>query len=545
MWRCGICETLNEDKKTRCVVCDTPRPGAEPEESGRRRQQTQPPHTSAASNTSETPPVVIVKPPRRRLWAALATLALMLVAVGAFVLLRNADAPDTVAVVDEQEALRARYDEHMNNGEYAAARDVALAMPEGDETRRLISNTYYNEAISLYNDGDYAGAQAALAYCDSDELGLADQIAEALAADAPAESAAAAPVGAAQEQLAQARLQAAELARGNGAGYMHSVWIENGLVMAEGNNYFGQCAVDGWTDVVQVAAGRYHTVGLRADGTVVAVGSNEQRQCNVDGWTDIVAIAAGGYHTVGLKSDGTVVAVGVDRYGQCGVHIFSDVVAIAAGENHTAALMSDGTVTVVGDNSADQRETGDWNDVVAVACGYMHTVGLKADGAVVAVGRNDYGQCDVGALRDAIAIDAGVYHTVALSIDGGMRCVGDSYYGQNAQLQPGAITAVSANGVYTMQLLNDGRRHISGEYYQQLAQGSTGDDVMLLQRALADGGYYSGALDGSYSEAVAQAVAAAQEAMGLPATGVADPAFLEMLYNKLSFGSEGNRYVAV
>ncbi|WP_240986091.1 RCC1 domain-containing protein [Acididesulfobacillus acetoxydans] len=42
-------------------------------------------------------------------------------------------------------------------------------------------------------------------------------------------------------------------------------------------------------------------------------------QCNVSGWRDIVAVAAGCAHTIGLKSDGTVVAVGDNEYGQCDV----------------------------------------------------------------------------------------------------------------------------------------------------------------------------------------------------------------------------------
>jgi alpha-tubulin suppressor-like RCC1 family protein len=43
---------------------------------------------------------------------------------------------------------------------------------------------------------------------------------------------------------------------------------------------------------------------------VVAVGNNDYGQCNVANWTDIIQIATGIYHTVGLKSDGTVVAAG-------------------------------------------------------------------------------------------------------------------------------------------------------------------------------------------------------------------------------------------
>ena len=49
----------------------------------------------------------------------------------------------------------------------------------------------------------------------------------------------------------------------------------------------------------------------------MAVGYNGDGQLDVGAWTDITQVAAGGYHTVGLKSDGTVVAVGSDEYGQC------------------------------------------------------------------------------------------------------------------------------------------------------------------------------------------------------------------------------------
>ena len=49
---------------------------------------------------------------------------------------------------------------------------------------------------------------------------------------------------------------------------------------------------------------------LKTDKTVVAVGTNDYGQCDVGDWTDIIQVATGGRHTVGLKSDGTVVAAG-------------------------------------------------------------------------------------------------------------------------------------------------------------------------------------------------------------------------------------------
>ena len=63
------------------------------------------------------------------------------------------------------------------------------------------------------------------------------------------------------------------------------------------------CGVSGWSDVVAIACGNCHTVGVKADGTVVAVGEYEDEDevededeyeeehdygpCDVSSWTDI------------------------------------------------------------------------------------------------------------------------------------------------------------------------------------------------------------------------------------------------------------------
>jgi alpha-tubulin suppressor-like RCC1 family protein len=50
-----------------------------------------------------------------------------------------------------------------------------------------------------------------------------------------------------------------------------------------GHNYYLQRNVISWTNILQVAAGGYHTAGLKDDGTV-AVGYNYYGQCDVSGW---------------------------------------------------------------------------------------------------------------------------------------------------------------------------------------------------------------------------------------------------------------------
>jgi alpha-tubulin suppressor-like RCC1 family protein len=76
-----------------------------------------------------------------------------------------------------------------------------------------------------------------------------------------------------------------------------------------GNSDYIEGVTD-WTDIVAIAAGGSHTVGLKSDGTCVATSHYLDYISGVTNWTDIVAISAGGSHTVGLKSDGTCVATG-------------------------------------------------------------------------------------------------------------------------------------------------------------------------------------------------------------------------------------------
>ena len=99
---------------------------------------------------------------------------------------------------------------------------------------------------------------------------------------------------------------------------------------------------------------------MREDGTVVAVGNNSNGQCNVygDDWKNIVAIAAGDTHTVGLKSDGTIIIAGSKSMTDT-VSKWNDIeglkfVSIAAGMETTLALTQDGTVYGTGYHKNDQ-----------------------------------------------------------------------------------------------------------------------------------------------------------------------------------------------
>jgi hypothetical protein len=238
------------------------------------------------------------------------------------------------------------------------------------------------------------------------------------------------------------------------AGNYHTIGLKSdGTVIAVGSNQQGQCNVSSWTNIVQVATAATHTVGLKSDGTVVAVGQNDADQTNVGGWTNIVQIAAGFRHTVGLKSDGTVVAVGYPNTGLLDVADWKDIVQVAAGEQSTLGLKADGTVVSRGSSGGNG-----WTDIVHVAAGVRHSLGVKSNGKVVAAGENGQGQCNVGEWTDIVQVTAGYDYTVGLKGDGTLVGAGLNDYGQIdfALFWAGGIVQVSAGTNHTVGLMQGG-----------------------------------------------------------------------------------------
>lgn len=248
-----------------------------------------------------------------------------------------------------------------------------------------------------------------------------------------------------------------------GGGERHAIALKsNGTVVSWGNNQNGQrgdgttstnscqCnpnpgVVPGLNNIVQVSAGVYHSLVLRADGTVWAWGDNSVGELGngtqtnsaipvqvgqgVSGFNNIIAIDAGSYHNLALKADGTVWAWGFNFHGQVrangqsGASVqlvlspvqtagVSNIISISAGENFSVFLKDDGRVQVAGYNIHGQVGNGTQNPdgcncvatpthssiigVAQIAAGFRHIVALKQDGTVWAWGYNFNGELGVG-----------------------------------------------------------------------------------------------------------------------------------------------------
>ena len=204
----------------------------------------------------------------------------------------------------------------------------------------------------------------------------------------------------------------------------------DGTCRMTGDAFIGDGSLFRWRDITALAAGNTHVLGLTREGKVLAFGEKDNarhgkskgedaedfpNKYQVGDWTDIIQIAAGRSHSVGLKKDGTVVAVGEYRQGQLQIELCKGVKQIAAAGDHSLALCENGTVRCWGDLHDDPRKL---KGATMIATGEHHAVGLTADGSVLYMGDDSPGLRQVERWRDIIALSAGFDTTVGVRRDG-------------------------------------------------------------------------------------------------------------------------------
>lgn len=244
-------------------------------------------------------------------------------------------------------------------------------------------------------------------------------------------------------------------------GFFHTVGLKSdGAVVATGDNSFGQCDVENWTQITQIACGANHTVGVKSDGTVVAAGDNSFGQCDVDDWSNIVQVACCDHASFGLKKDGTVVYTGyrTDYYRK--VSGWSGITSLAGGSYALGALRADGSallshisaqsdelkgLTDLAVNTAFAMGIGkdgrvispffaftDRSDVLALSCSGAGAAALCADGSVELLWFHPAGRPDASSCRNAVAIALGGTHFVWVNSDGSVGAAGSNEKGECA-----------------------------------------------------------------------------------------------------------------
>lgn len=290
------------------------------------------------------------------------------------------------------------------------------------------------------------------------------------------------------------------------SGYDHILGLNSdGTVVAWGagtNNtgtlpYYGQCVLPpALTNVAAIASGAFHSLALKTDGTVAAWGQNLYGQTNVPaGLSNVVALAGGGDHNLALRADGTVVAWGLNANGQATVPgDLMNVLVIAAGGYHSLVLKADGTVVAWGAGKSNTGVSPNFGqaivpagltNVIAIAAGDSHSLALKADGTVVAWGYNNWTQTSVPPdLTNVVAIAAGAWHSLALKADGTIVAWGYNTDGETkVPASVGHVIGIAGGAYHTVALIGWG----PPRFAPALAQGAMPWGATVALRAVVAG----------------------------------------------------------
>ncbi len=186
--------------------------------------------------------------------------------------------------------------------------------------------------------------------------------------------------------------------------------------------------IEDWKNIVDVAAGNAHVVGVDSNGRVRCSGDESQGACELAGTNNIKKVYATDFGTVVMDNEGVLQYCG-SFIGSSSLKNYYNIKDIASSDNILAILNGDNTIDVYSNNSLNYLEAESWDDIVDVACGDSYVAGLDRYGKVHIEVDNDEIRKEVEKWSNIIAIDGASDYLVGFD---GMKIygVGNNSYGQ-------------------------------------------------------------------------------------------------------------------
>ncbi len=163
--------------------------------------------------------------------------------------------------------------------------------------------------------------------------------------------------------------------------------------------------VGDWKNIVDVAAGDKHIVGVDSNGRVRCTGDLSQGACDFNDVRNIKKVFATAEGTILMDNDGVVFSAG-NFIGSGSLKNYFNIRDVASSENILAVLCEDHTIDVYTKNSLNYLEAESWNDIVDVACGDSFVAGLDRYGKVHIEIDNNEIRDQIEKWSNIIAIDA-------------------------------------------------------------------------------------------------------------------------------------------
>jgi len=265
------------------------------------------------------------------------------------------------------------------------------------------------------------------------------------------------------------------------------LWSLQGSIEAWGWDEYGQVSeTPAGTDFVQVTAGPFHGVAVRADGSLAAWGRDNSGVVSLTPTgTGFVQVVAGSGFSMGLKVDGSIVVWGTDWFGQVSnAPQGAGFAQIAAGLNHCLAVHSDGTVVAWGYDGHGQVSGAPSGDrFVQVAAGASHSMALRSDGSMIVWGTGTNGLVsDTPAGTGFVQIAGKAAYAQALHADGHIITWGTAWAGVVANTPTEAeFSQIALGGVHSLALRSDGTLHSwGGDWAGQVSNTPAGSGFIQV-----------------------------------------------------------------
>ena len=249
--------------------------------------------------------------------------------------------------------------------------------------------------------------------------------------------------------------------KGIAAGEYHSCGIRtDGRVLCWGWNGSGQTDSPPG-EFVAVSAGFDHSCGIRADGSGVCWGGGEDTQAAPAGSYTQITLSSD--YACGLKKDGTVVCWVLDDPATA-EEAAGPWTWVASGGNYSCGIVAGGSVTCGGHDDYGQGDIPDHSFTALDV--YWHVCGVTTDGSVVCWGISESAVLEVPA-GTYVSVASGGGHSCAITADGEAVCWGVDEHGQ-ATVPDGRYQAIAAGKAHTCAIRTDGTTLCWGLDYEGL-----------------------------------------------------------------------------
>lgn len=186
-----------------------------------------------------------------------------------------------------------------------------------------------------------------------------------------------------------------------------------------------------WRNIVDIAAGRAHVLGVDSNGRVHCTGDGSSGACDIMDARNVRKVYATSNGSIAMDESGTLYYSG-SFIGSGSLKNYKNIKDVASSYNILAVLCEDGTVDVFDKSGSNYLQVESWKEITDVTCGDSFVAGLDRYGKVHIEIDNDEIISEVEMWSNIIAIDAGSDYLIGFD---GVRIygVGNNSYNQFAK----------------------------------------------------------------------------------------------------------------